>query len=49
MHGGGPSPGMNTAVRAAARVGIDLGHTMLAVQNGFSGLAKGNLGIVLHR
>jgi len=43
LHGGGPAPGMNTAVRAAARVGLDLGHTMLAVQNGFSGLAKGNL------
>ncbi len=42
LHGGGPSPGMNTAVRAATWVGIDLGHTMLAVQNGFSGLAKGN-------
>jgi 6-phosphofructokinase 1 len=41
LHGGGPAPGMNTAVRAAVRVGIDLGHTMLAVRNGFSGLAKG--------
>jgi 6-phosphofructokinase 1 len=43
MHCGGPAPGMNTAVRAAVRLGIDRGHTMLAVQNGFVGLAAGDL------
>jgi 6-phosphofructokinase 1 len=42
LHGGGPAPGMNTAVRAAVRLGIDKGHTMLAVQNGFQGLTDGN-------
>ncbi len=26
LHGGGPAPGMNTAIRVAVRVGIDLGH-----------------------
>ena len=41
MHSGGPSPGMNTAVRAVARLGMDKGHTMLAVRNGFRGLIKG--------
>ena len=35
LHGGGPAPGMNTAVRVAVRAGMDLGHTMLAVQARF--------------
>ncbi|MGD8997282.1 MAG: 6-phosphofructokinase [Anaerolineae bacterium] len=39
----GPAPGMNTAVRAAVRLGIDAGHTMLAVRNGFVGLTDGDL------
>jgi 6-phosphofructokinase 1 len=43
LHGGGPAPGMNTAVRTAVRVGIESGHTVLAVQNGFDGLAKGDI------
>jgi 6-phosphofructokinase 1 len=34
---------MNTAVRAVARLGIDKGHTMLAVRNGFRGLIDGNI------
>lgn len=41
LHGGGPAPGMNTAARAAVRLGIDQGHTMLAVHNGFAGLRNG--------
>jgi 6-phosphofructokinase 1 len=40
---GGPAPGMNTAVRAAVRLGIDKGHTMLGVQNGFQGLIDGQV------
>ena len=43
LHGGGPAPGMNTAVRVAVRVGIDRGHTMLAVRNGFQGLGDGDI------
>jgi 6-phosphofructokinase 1 len=39
MNSGAPSPGMNTAVRAAIRIGLDRGHIMLGVQNGFPGLA----------
>ncbi|MFN2138220.1 MAG: 6-phosphofructokinase [Candidatus Promineifilaceae bacterium] len=38
MHGGGPAPGMNTAVRAAVRLGTDRGHIMFGVKNGFRGL-----------
>jgi 6-phosphofructokinase 1 len=40
MNAGAPSPGMNTAARTAIRLGLDLGHIMLGVQNGFDGLSK---------
>jgi 6-phosphofructokinase 1 len=43
LHGGGPAPGMNTAVRAAVRLARDDGHTVLGVQNGFRGLADGKV------
>lgn len=43
MHGGGPAPGMNTAVRAAVRLGTDKGHIMLGVHNGFRGLVNGEI------
>ena len=43
MHMGGPAPGMNTAVRAAVRIGLDQGHTMLAVRNGLNGLLTGQV------
>jgi 6-phosphofructokinase 1 len=38
-----PSPGMNTAVRAAVRIGIDRGHHMLAIRNGFQGFIDGEI------
>lgn len=44
MNAGGPAPGMNTAVRAAVRLGLDLGHVMLGVRNGFRGLINGEIG-----
>ena len=43
MHSGAPAPGMNTAVRAAVRIGIDKGHIMLGIQNGFPGLVEGDI------
>src|SRR5215207_9812992 len=43
VHGGGPAPGMNTAVRAAVRLGLDRGYTVLAVNNGFRGLRDGDI------
>jgi 6-phosphofructokinase 1 len=43
LHGGGPAPGMNTAIRVAVRVGIDLGHEVLAVKRGFRGLSRGDI------
>jgi 6-phosphofructokinase 1 len=44
MHAGGPAPGMNTAVRVAVRLGLDRGHTMIGVRNGFQGMIDGEIG-----
>jgi 6-phosphofructokinase 1 len=43
LHVGAPAPGMNTAVRAAVRIGMDKGHIMLGVRHGFVGLAEGEI------
>jgi 6-phosphofructokinase 1 len=43
INSGGPAPGMNTAVRAAVRLGTDKGHIMFGVNNGFRGLADGDM------
>jgi 6-phosphofructokinase 1 len=43
LNAGAPSPGMNTAVRAAIRLGLDMGHIMLGVHNGFEGLINGEV------
>jgi 6-phosphofructokinase 1 len=43
MNAGAPSPGMNTAARAAVRLGLDRGHVMLGVHNGFEGLIEGEV------
>lgn len=38
LNAGAPSPGMNTAGRAAIRLGLDAGHIMFGVRNGIEGL-----------
>ena len=43
LNSGAPAPGMNTAARAAIRLGLDQGHIMLGIKNGFDGLAKGEI------
>uniref|UniRef100_A0A668W4Y0 ATP-dependent 6-phosphofructokinase n=1 Tax=Oreochromis aureus TaxID=47969 RepID=A0A668W4Y0_OREAU len=43
MNIGAPCAGMNSAVRAAVRMGIIQGHSMLAVHEGFDGLAQGQI------
>src|SRR5512144_2191279 len=43
MNCGAPAPGMNTAVRAAVRLGLDRGHTVLGIANGFKGLIDGEV------
>ena len=43
LNAGAPAPGMNTAARAAIRLGLDLGHVMLGVRNGLDGLIAGEV------
>ncbi len=43
VHGGGPAPGMNTAVRSAVRLALDRGYEMAAVRGGFRGLRDGDV------
>ncbi len=43
MHAGGLAPGMNTAARAAVRLGVDRGLTMLGIRGGFQGLMDGDI------
>lgn len=43
VHAGGLAPGMNTAARAAVRLGISRGFRMLGVRDGFVGLRDGLL------
>lgn len=40
---GGDAPGINAAIRAAVRTGIDKGWEMLGVRHGYSGLLRGDL------
>ncbi|MGC9523094.1 MAG: 6-phosphofructokinase [Anaerolineae bacterium] len=40
---GAPAAGMNTAVRAAVRLGTDRGHIILGVRNGLDGLINGDI------
>lgn len=43
MNAGAPAPGMNTAVRAAVRLGLDKGHEILGVRHGFHGLVEDDI------
>lgn len=43
LHAGGLAPGMNPAVRAAVRLGLDRGHVMLGIRGGFQGLIDGRI------
>jgi len=43
LTSGGDAPGMNAAVRAAARVGAEIGLVMLGVEDGYAGLIEGRL------
>lgn len=43
LNCGAPAAGMNTAVRAAVRLGTDKGHIMLGIRNGFPGMAAGQV------
>lgn len=43
LNAGAPAPGMNTAVRATVRLGIDRGHDVLGIFHGFQGLIDGDI------
>ena len=43
MHAGGLAPGMNTAARAAVRLGTDAGLEMVGVYGSFKGLLDGDI------
>ncbi len=43
LHAGGLAPGMNAAARAAVRIGIHRGWTMLGVDGSWHGLADGDV------
>lgn len=57
LTSGGDAPGMNAAIRAVVRAGIDEGLEVLGVQNGYAGLIDGDwrplsrrdVGGVMHR
>jgi len=40
LNAGAPAAGMNTAGRTAIRLGLDQGHIMLGISNGFEGMAR---------
>uniref|UniRef100_A0A672VE31 ATP-dependent 6-phosphofructokinase n=1 Tax=Strigops habroptila TaxID=2489341 RepID=A0A672VE31_STRHB len=43
LNVGAPAAGMNAAVRSTVRIGLIHGHRMLAVHDGFEGLAEGKI------
>jgi 6-phosphofructokinase 1 len=43
LNTSGPAPGMNIATRTAVRLGLDAGHIMIGVKNGFQGLIEDDL------
>ncbi len=42
LTSGGDAPGMNAAIRAVARTGIDKGWEVIGVRRGYAGLIAGN-------
>lgn len=43
LTSGGDAPGMNAAIRAAVRTGINMGYDMYGVRKGYNGLLNGDL------
>ena len=43
LNAGAPTPGMNTASRAVTRLGLDKGHIMVGIHNGFEGMSAGEV------
>ena len=47
LTSGGDAPGMNAAIRAVVRTGVDQGWEVLGVQHGYAGLISGEM-VPLH-
>src|SRR5512143_3733609 len=43
LTSGGDAPGMNGAIRAVVRTGIDRGWEVVGIRRGFTGLISGNM------
>ena len=43
LTSGGDTPGMNAAVRAVLKAGLDRGYTVMGIYHGYKGLIEGNL------
>src|ERR1035438_3174370 len=43
LTSGGDAPGMNAAIRAVVRTGIDKGWEVFGVRNGYAGLCEGQM------
>lgn len=43
LTSGGDAPGMNAAIRAVVRTGLDKGITVLGIERGFDGLLNGEI------
>ena len=43
LTSGGDAPGMNAAIRAVVRTGIDKGWSVIGIRNGYTGLINANL------
>ena len=46
LTSGGDAPGMNAAIRAVVRTGIDRGWEVLGVQHGYAGLISGEMALL---
>jgi len=43
LTSGGDAPGMNTAIRAVVRTGLDKGMKVMGVMRGYTGLINGDI------
>ncbi|MCR5536133.1 MAG: 6-phosphofructokinase [Succinivibrio sp.] len=43
LTSGGDAPGMNAAIRAIVRTGLDLGYEMVGIKDGYAGLHENNI------
>lgn len=43
LTSGGDTPGMNAAIRAVQKMGVNLGYTVMGIYHGYTGLLQGNI------